>query len=408
VRRLSYQERSSVPDARVSLRGSPWTLRVLLLRVTELVTQAVVSSEQLRQERALRATNSTTGYGCRAGLYMSRKQLRDLALKSVVRGVSFDGADLSQLCLIGITFQDCSFKYSDLRDSDLSLSKFLRCDLYNAQLGNSVMYTTWFRDCNLTKAQFCEAYLLGFRLKDVDITKASFDREPRVGLERKPRDQAQTGYLLTQPFARLPAPAPALEAQYAGISTGAQRTTVAFLRVGDQRFHLRVAETAKYLKRVHFEDGYHDQAIAYHVVEQRHRRKAMSGGLGPTIHRSLDFLFGELLWRYGSSLLRPLLAIFGLACSMALLTLLLPHWLAGTGLIRDGHQAAYTWLGWNKSTLKNLLEVAYFYLVAPTGVASGELRGVARILFVVYMFSGVALLGLYVEASLGRTRKSFD
>ena len=327
-----------------------------------------------------------------------------------VNGAKFDYVDLTQVCLTGVTFRNCSFRGTKFDRSDLSLARFIDCDLYASSWESSVLYTAWFHGCNLTKADFSRAYLLGFRLKDVDITKAKFDLEPLVALERKPRPQPPDRCLIVATFAPLPEPAVALEHMFAGISVGTTGGAVEFIdnTQGDVRFHLRVAETAKYLKRVHAENSYSAAAREYHVVEQRHRRKAMSGSRGKRMRRVLDYVFGDMLWRYGTSILRPLAALFAVAVACSLLVLALPILDPGSGLYSEPNSAAFQWEGWTNCSLKALLESLYFFIVAPTGVASGELLGTARVLFVAYMFFGIALLALFVEASMRRTGGGYE
>jgi hypothetical protein len=172
-----------------------------------------------------------------------------------------------------------------------------------------VLYTTWFHECNLTRAVFDRSYLLGLRFRNVDLTKTSFDPTPAVGLERKVRDDHTPGILRVGLLGRLARDAPELEEDYRGIRMDGTDATVVFLRAGDSaaRRRIRLAETAKYLKMAYAGNGYEQQAQHYHVIERRQRRKALHGSPGAWLRRLQDLVLGELIWRYGTSMLRPAL-----------------------------------------------------------------------------------------------------
>ena len=118
------------------------------------------------------------------------------------------------------------------------------------------------------------------------------------------------GALEATELERLPCKARELESSYSGIRLRGSRLGVSFIQKDDaQRRHLRLAETAKYLRAVHAENGYEDRASHYYVLERRQRRLAMRGSILSRLRRAQDYVVGDWLWRYGSSVFRPAVAI---------------------------------------------------------------------------------------------------
>lgn len=181
----------------------------------------------------------------------------------VVSGRNLEGIRFGRRALIGLEFRHCVLTHVDFTQADLSLAQFIDCNLYRADFTGAVLYTTRFYGCNLTKAVFTGSYLLGFRLGNSDLTKTYFDLTPAVGVERKSHKSVGPGILEVPVLGELPAPAPALEATYSGIRMAGFTWTVVFLRDGDSadRKRIRLAETARYLKIAHAENGYERQAM---------------------------------------------------------------------------------------------------------------------------------------------------
>lgn len=337
----------------------------------------------------------------------ARRLRRYLARRNslVVTELKLDGANLSRRALLGVQFRSCELVGVDFRGADLSLARFINCDLYMADFRGSVLYTTWFYECNMTKADFREAYLLGFRLRSADITKTQFDEVPAVGLERKSRHQADSGVLKVPLLGELPAPAPRLENTYSGITMRGFDRVISFVRDTPEskpRTLIRIAETAKYLCSVHAENGYDARAAHYYVVERRLRRKATGGSLRTSLRRAYDFAFGELLWRYGTSIRRPIAGLAGLAALCALLTYFAPAASPGTGLINSQSGNTYHYVGWNSQSLVNFLNVAYFFITAPAGGSGAELTGWIKIVFVGYVLTALWLIAVIFDAFMRR------
>lgn len=334
------------------------------------------------------------------------RRSRDL----VVQGWNLDGVDLSGRALIGITFVGCELTMAKFAGSDLSTARFVGCNLYGADFDGAVLYTTWFYECNLTKASFCRSYVLGFRLRNVDITKAAFDRVPLIAMERKSRVPV-SGRLLTVPLlARLPTGVLSIERDYDGMVMIGCPHPIAFIRgTGDEqvRLFLRTAETAKYLRSVHAENGYEERADDYYVVERRQRRRALRGGLLRRGRRATDYVLGDLLWRYGTRPSRPVVALFLSAMSVSAITFAAPSLDPGTGLRPSADSAPYQYDGFGFRSAVSFLNVAYFFLTSTVGGSEAELSGWVKVVFVGYVLTAIWLIALVFEAStrrLGRSR----
>lgn len=335
-----------------------------------------------------------------------KRELRR-APKMIVSGLRLDGLDLRQRAVIGLEFRNCELTFCRFDGADLSLTRFVDCDLYNTSFANSVLYTTWFYDCNLTKANFQSSYMLGLRLKDVDLTKTRFDRTPLVGLERKGREGDLPDVLHVPLLGQLPHDAQQIETHYRGIRmTGTARSIVFLLPDGvaatKHRTRLRVAETAKYLGSAHSSNGYESQAAEYYVVERREKRRAMYGSVSALGRRAWDFVFGDLVWRYGSSVMRPILSFFIVALVASAMVYMAPMTDPTSGLFPEGESVAYTFRPSFLNGMIAYLNVLYFFLTAPAGGSQDALHGWVKVIFVFYILTALWLIALMFEASTRR------
>lgn len=323
----------------------------------------------------------------------------------IVADQDLSGIDLGGRALLGIEFRHCELANAKFRGADLSLARFIDCNLYMADFSVSVLYTTWFYECNLTKANFRGAYLLGFRLRNVDITKTEFDEIPAVGVERKSRKQQLPKDLILPLLGILPQNAQELEDMYTGIAMNKFNGVVYFIpRSGDQdpRAKVRAAETARYLRNVHAENGYDSAAAHYYIVERRLRRQAMQGTFTARVRRMQDYIFGEMLWKYGSSLTRPILALAILAVAGAIVTYIAPLISPATGLRSVGNGPVYGFHGWSRESILGFLNVGFFFLTAPAGGSGGVLAGWVKLVFVAYVLLALWLLALIFDAFVRR------
>ena len=78
-------------------------------------------------------------------------------------------------------------------------------------------------------------------------------------------------------------------------------------------------------------------------------------------------MFGDLVWRYGSSVVRPILSFFVVAFVAAGLTYMAPIFDPTSGLFPESKSTAYTYgTSFAGSTIA-YLDVLYFFLTAPAG-----------------------------------------
>lgn len=327
----------------------------------------------------------------------------------VVSDLDLTGIDLSCRAVLGLEFRHCELVGANFSGADLSLARFIDCDLYMADFSESVLYTTWFYECNLTKANFSHAYLLGFRLRSADVTKAVFDDVPLVGLERKSRGQVVRGDLRVPFLGALPVPAHEVEFRHSGIAmTGFGRIITFLPEVGHSapRTSIRAAETAKYLRQVHADNGYDARAQHYYIIERRLRRRAMTGSFRARLRQAQDYLFGEVIWRYGSSITRPIAAIAVLALASSAISYLAPLASPATGIRPAGSATMYGFSGWDAKSLWNFLNVAYFYLTAPAGGSSATPAGWVKLVFASYILLALWLIALVFDAFIRKAGTS--
>jgi hypothetical protein len=326
----------------------------------------------------------------------------------VVSDLDLAGIDLSRRAVLGFEFRHCELIGANFNGADLSLARFIDCDLYMTDFSESVLYTTWFYECNLTKVNFRHAYLLGFRLRSADVTKAVFDDVPLVGLERKSRDQPVRSDLQVPLLGALPARAQEVELRYSGITmTGFNRViTFSNAEASEPRTNIRAAETAKYLRQVHADNGYDARAVHYYIVERRLRRRAMIGSFRSRIKQAQDYVFGEVIWRYGSSIIRPISAVAVLALASTVISYLAPLVSPLTGIRPAESGTIYGLSGWNSKSLLDFLNVGYFYLTAPAGGSSATPSGWVKLVFVAYVLLALWLIALIFDVFIRKVGMS--
>lgn len=321
---------------------------------------------------------------------------------------SFDDSDFSNLNLIGYRFHGCTFRGVRFDGSDLSYTRFTDCDLYTASFVESCLYATWLEDCNLTKVNFRGALLLGVRFFDVDITKTEFDPVPRVGMQRKPipaGDRPEIQVLPGGEPLRVEPSSPAvssvvLERESHGIGRDGFDRKIAFLEdpVGEPwHQHSRVAETARYLRKIHAENGYADEADRYHVVERQFARQAKSKTRVSRLRASVEWLFQDLLWSYGTSIAKPLAALGLLSCLFALVMVASASLTGSSGLREDSGRLLGSPLSWTDP-----FNAVYFLLTSPVGGGGFEPVGMGKLVFLAFGLAAVVLLALIFEVAIRR------
>jgi hypothetical protein len=174
----------------------------------------------------------------------------------------------------------------------------------------------------------------------------------------------------------------------------------------EPRTNIRAAEIAKYLRQVHADNGYDARAVHYYIIERRLRRRAMTGSFGSRIRQAQDYLFGEVIWRYGSSIIRPIAAIGVLALASAATSYLAPLTSPATGIRPAGSATIYGFSGWDARSLSNFLNVCYFYLTAPAGGSSATPTGWVKLVFVAYVLLALWLIALVFDAFIRKAGTS--
>ena len=186
-------------------------------------------------------------------------------------------------------------------------------------------------------------------------------------------------------------------------------TPIAFIRESGEERHrtrVRTAETAKYLRAVHAQNGYESRADDYYVVERRQRRRALHGGPLQRLRRAQDYVLGDLLWRYGSRPSRPIAVLFMLASIASAITYLAPSLDAGTGLRPSAGADPYHFDAFDAQSAIAYSNVLYFFLTSTVGGSQAELSGWTKIVFVVFVLTAIWLIALVFEASSRRLGRS--
>jgi len=326
-------------------------------------------------------------------------------LEGLYTETSFDGADLSRRSLVGIHFVNCSFLNSDLSGSDLSYARFTGCDLYRAKFDGSVLYATWFVDSNLTKTSFSGAYLSGFRSFDCDITKTEFDSaQPRIS--GKVRRGTSTPLPLTGRYwvsnlgERLPLEAGMMDEEFDGIAVATHERRVEFesdedLDDGERMRALRRGEILRALKRLHLEAGYFDKAIGFHI----HERRAWRSGNRSAWKRFLDWLFQDVLWLYGTSVFRPIVALIVWALAITAVLLWLPHVSPNSGITITCSvgRCIRPLSGWS-----HVSQIPVYLITSPAGGSGFEVIGWGREAFAIFVVGALILLALAFQSATRR------
>jgi hypothetical protein len=142
--------------------------------------------------------------------------------------------------------------------------------------------------------------------------------------------------------------------------------------------------------------------VAKTVTDRRQRRKALHGSLLAWVKRFQDYLLGDLVWRYGSSVARPVLTFGVVALLASTLTYLAPLTGGPTGLYPKQSLIAYSYQGWRTESAVAYLNVLYFFLTAPAGGSQDQLTGWVKTIFVLYLLIALWLIALTFEASTKR------
>jgi hypothetical protein len=321
----------------------------------------------------------------------------------------FDQSDLLGRCWIGVEFHNCVLRFADFTESDLSYARFINCDLYNANFTRAVLYAAWFSDCDMTKAVFADSLLSGVRIKGCNVTHTEFDETPALGRVRK---SVKTGLGNSVPstFLRVDlggvvGPVEEVEKRWAGIYCEGFDRAVEFSDDSPSerwRRWRRREEISKILKLVQLENGYYERALSYYYFERKFRRKAMPWLSKKGPRHLADLFAGELLWAYGTSMVRPFvvyaLATFGASA----LLLALPRIIARSGLVLGSCvSGSCRLISFSSMNPTRIIDVAYFLATAAFGNSTYGPVGFGRLIFLMYEVLSLVLLSLWF-ASVAR------
>jgi hypothetical protein len=333
-------------------------------------------------------------------------------------GVTVDGVDYSYKCMIGVEFRDCNLRNVNLTGSDLSYARFIGCDLYQADFSQTVLYAAWFVHCDMTKAVFEKSFLSGIRISDCNVTHTVFGSTIDVGRVRKSHSvQYDKGVLVAGSGAgnghgilqvEFGAPivgAKVIEETYSGIYCEGFDRVIQF---SDDAMHeqwrawRRREEIAKILKVVYLDNGYYERGLKYYYLERQFRRRAMPWLSRKGLSRLVDFVTGEVLWAYGTSLLRPFLVYCAATIGAAVALLSMPSWTSTGGVLLGSCKASKcTPISLVHGGLNTISDVAYYLVTAAVGNNSYDAVGTGRIIFLAYNILALVLLSLWF-ASVAR------
>jgi hypothetical protein len=172
------------------------------------------------------------------------------------------------------------------------------------------------------------------------------------------------------------------------------------------RTKIRAAETSKYLGKVHTDNAYEEKARYYSITERRLRRQALAGSSRFSLRQAQDYAFGDVSWRYGTSVTRPIGALFLLTVTSTLISYFAPLINSAAGIRPSGATTMYGFSGWNVRSLLNLFNVGYFYLTSPAGGSSATPSGWVKLIFVIYILLALWVIALVFDAFIRRTGTS--
>jgi hypothetical protein len=141
----------------------------------------------------------------------------------------------------------------------------------------------------------------------------------------------------------------------------------------------------------------------------------MVGSFKARIRQALDYFFGEVIWRYGSSIIRPIAAIAILALVARSLRIWPHSRVRQLASARPDRQlftdsvagtTIYGFSGWDAKSLLNFLDVGYFYLTAPAGGSSATPVGWVKLVFIAYVLLALWLIALVFDAFIRKVGTS--
>ncbi len=244
--------------------------------------------------------------------------IEDLAVLSTIH---FEGANLKHANFTEGKILNCNFENAYLSHSELCISTINNCDFTEADLSGANLHGTKLIDCTFTNSS----------IKDVSLDTTFVDEKTHFGKTLKSETEGS--------------------------------------------FHLASVEY-KQIKEMYKNSSLHSQADFYHYKEMVAKRKSSSI---TSLKRWLNFFFGDLLCKYGTSYTRVfswcLIAVFAFAIGF------------------DNHG-----LGANGLVFENTFgDAVYFSLVTFTTLGYGDLHAIGNMRYLAgaESFMGVVLMSLF-------------
>ncbi len=312
--------------------------------------------------------------------------------------VCFDGHDFSSKCHIGIRFKNCSLRYCDFSNSDLSYAVFESCDMYRATFSGAVLYTTRLIDCDATKVNFEHAYLNGLRASNINITHACFGHDYCTGAVRKSHEgKTYSGNWLSCKLGDKIGDISQIEKEYSGILCESTSRAISFDSHNNEvwRKWRRKSEISKTIQKIYEENGYRDKSLEYYYWYRVFFRKSSTN----RIWRVVDYVFGGLVWGYGVKAWNPVIAFFVNAFVFSLLYACLPVLIPGSGIMVSGNLVSII----DECNLFN--PASYFnslygsLLISSLSVfGSVDMAGYGKMLAVVQVLVSILTMGLGISS----------
>jgi len=239
-------------------------------------------------------------------------------------------SDFSNQVLVGANFDGLDCSGCNFSNSDLSFATFKNANLYRANFTGAILYVTYFDSCDLTRAIFRKSYPYGIKfIGEVNVTYADFTN---FQVENKRR---HNGYELPDSHFQDVTFGSIINYSKSKIDFKVNEKKIAFEDFQPFEKEMQKYQIYNRLKRVFTENGFMEEAGAYHYYERywltrsqyRHLPLSSTSPFSNLIKRGLrtvGSLISELVCGYGE---RPSNALYILLSSVVIfagLYLLIP------------------------------------------------------------------------------------
>lgn len=310
----------------------------------------------------------------------------------------FDYSDFSGKCLVGVKFLNCSVRFCNFSNSDLSYSLFESCDLYQSKFNEAVLYFTRISNCDATKAVFTDSFLNGIRIQNTVVTYTEFGQDFKTGHERKSTISSNVTdeYLKLNTGDTLP-DITNLEATFKGIYVIDNNIAIQFINADKDKWRIlkRKSEISLSIKKILEENGYKDKSLHYYFLHRQYFRKSKRN----SIIRFFDYVGNELFWGYGVRLLNPVLSFFINCIFFSIIYSILPVLNEESGMAISGDviHVISNPLGINFIEYFKIL-YGSFLISSLSVIGDIDFVGYAKIFVVLHTMISVLLIGLGITA----------